>query len=159
MLTCRQYEVRITKSSLSEQCISILERRCPPSRFLEVICQQTLGCRLFTVPVCDTPETLKDVLLSEGEVIQSTVDGIFLFRLGVFTSGEDFELCFLINRLVRGQGNDMTDTYHSYGIRKPHEETAFTSSLPGQFPIELPGDKICENILAAAMVSPNNLPP
>lgn len=53
--------------------------------------------------MCNTPETLKDVLLSEGEVIQSTVDGIFLFRLGVFTSGEDFELRFLTNWLVRDQ--------------------------------------------------------
>lgn len=68
--------------------------------FLEVIRQQTLGGCLFAVPMCDTPETLENILLPKSQVIQSAVDRISLFCLGVFTPSKDLELCFLVEELV-----------------------------------------------------------
>jgi hypothetical protein len=50
--------------------------------------------------MCDTPETLENILLPKSQVIQSAVDGISLFCLGVFTPSEDLELCFLIEESI-----------------------------------------------------------
>jgi hypothetical protein len=68
--------------------------------FFEIIRQQTLGCCLLAVPMRDTPEALQNILLSESEIVQSTVDGIPLFGLGVFTPSKDLELDFLCEESV-----------------------------------------------------------
>lgn len=61
---------RRTKSSLSEQGICVLQSRRLPSRLLKVVGKQSLRCSLLAMSMRHSPETLEDVLLLQGEVVQ-----------------------------------------------------------------------------------------
>ena len=39
------------------------------------------------------PETLKDVFLPQGDIVQRTVDGVLLFRFSILVPSNDFQLC------------------------------------------------------------------
>lgn len=38
------------------------------------------------------PETLKDVFLPQGDIVQRTVDGVLLFRFSILVPSNDFQL-------------------------------------------------------------------
>jgi hypothetical protein len=54
-----------------------------------------LSCCLLPVPVCHSPQTLKHGFFTKSQVVQTTVNGVFDFTLGVLVSSYQFELCSL----------------------------------------------------------------
>lgn len=86
-------EVRLTKSPFAHQCICVLQRCGLPSRIPEIVRQKLLRRRLFSVPGCHSPKTKEYVFLLQRQVVKTAVNGIFFVCLGVFITGNVFELC------------------------------------------------------------------
>lgn len=95
MVTVSILEKGLTESSFSQQCVGVLEGRRLPPCFTEVIRKQTLRSRLLTMPVSDSPQTLKDVFLSEGEIVDRAVNRVSFLGLAILIPSHDFKLCFL----------------------------------------------------------------
>lgn len=78
------------------------------------------------------PETLKDVFLPQGDIVQRTVDGVLLFRFSILVPSNDFQLRPL-TLLAQSDHYPEMNSYHSSRIRQPHEHPTF----PGRFPCHL----------------------
>lgn len=85
----------LTESPFPEQGVCILEGRRLPPCFTEVIRQKTLRGTLFAMPMSDAPKTLKNVLLSKGEIVKGAINGVSLLSLAILIPSNDFKLRFL----------------------------------------------------------------
>lgn len=53
------------------------------------------------MPVCNPPQTLENVLLSESNVVKGAINRIPLLCLGILVSSNGFQLRFLARQLVK----------------------------------------------------------
>jgi hypothetical protein len=94
--------------------------------------QELLSSDLFFVTAGHTPKPLEYCFLAKRNVEQATVDWVSISILGIFVSGNRFELSLLFQKLMTLFCPPSSKRFTNQVLRvsEPHKNTALASVLP-----------------------------